>query len=127
MGVVSAYGCYVAMNGIKERREMAREKIWTRIHLTPMLQAEADRDDVRRYWAAEKREKELMKGVKGWEVGGVYNSDRYCLFPGAAVVGWGLTALCVYRFVRPTYTVSPPAESVISEKDYLKIVGKEEK
>ncbi|KAF8537085.1 GRIM-19, partial [Trichophaea hybrida] len=85
MGIVSAYGCYVAMNGIKERREMAREKIWTRIHLTPMLQAEADRDDVRRFWAAEKREKELMKGVKGWETGGVYNSDRYG-FSGMALV-----------------------------------------
>jgi NADH dehydrogenase (ubiquinone) 1 alpha subcomplex subunit 13 len=77
MGAISAYGCYVTMQGIKERREMAREKIWTRIHLTPMLQAEADRDDVRRYFAAQAREKELMKDVKGWKEGSVYNSDRY--------------------------------------------------
>ena len=79
MGVVCTYGFYVAMSGIKERREMAREKIWARIHLTPMLQAEADRDDVRRHWAAEAREKELMKDVKGWKFGSVYHSDRYVL------------------------------------------------
>ena len=67
------------MQGIKERREMARERIWARIHLTPMLQAENDRDDVRRVWAAEERERVLMRGVEGWKVGqeGVYNSKRY--------------------------------------------------
>ena len=79
MGIVCTYGFYMAIGGIKERREMAREKIWTRIHLTPMLQAEADRDDVRRHWAAEAREKELMKDVKGWKFGSVYHSDRYTL------------------------------------------------
>jgi NADH dehydrogenase (ubiquinone) 1 alpha subcomplex subunit 13 len=79
MGAICVYGFYEVINGIKERREMAREKMWTRIHLIPMLQAETDRDDVRRYWAAQEREKELMKDVKGWEFGSVYNSDRYVL------------------------------------------------
>lgn len=65
---------------------MAREKIWTRIHLTPMLQAEADRDDVRRYFAAQAREKELMKDVEGWKGGSVYNSDRYVFLVGER--GW---------------------------------------
>ncbi|KAI5789865.1 GRIM-19 [Pyronema domesticum] len=102
MGAISAYGCYVAMQGIKEKREMAREKIWTRIHLTPMLQAEADRDDVRRYFAAQAREKELMKDVEGWKGGSVYNSDR---------------------FVRPTYTITPPDNSCISHEDYAKIIA----
>lgn len=42
-----------------------------------MLQAEADRDDVRRYYANLERERELMKDVKDWdERSRVYNSDR---------------------------------------------------
>jgi len=42
-----------------------------RIHLIPLLQAEEDRDQVRRYWADKAREKELM----GAETK-VYHSDR---------------------------------------------------
>jgi phosphatidylserine/phosphatidylglycerophosphate/cardiolipin synthase-like enzyme len=46
--------------------------MWARIHLTPLLQAEEDRDQVRRYWADQAREKELLgQNVK------VYNTDRY--------------------------------------------------
>ena len=45
--------------------------MWARIHLIPLLQAEEDRDQVRRYWADQAREKELLgKNVK------VYHSDR---------------------------------------------------
>ena len=52
--------------------ELAREKIWSRIHLIPVLQAEEDRDQVRRHLADQKREKELLgDNIK------VYNSDRY--------------------------------------------------
>ena len=59
-------------------RELEREKVWSRIHLIPMLQAEADRDTYRREVAAKEREAEIMKDVKGWKVGeSVYNSDRY--------------------------------------------------
>ncbi|KAK4642278.1 hypothetical protein QC761_0082860 [Podospora bellae-mahoneyi] len=51
---------------------MAREKMWARIHLIPMLQAECDRDLVRRHLADQAREKELLgENFK------VYNSDRY--------------------------------------------------
>lgn len=46
--------------------------MWSRIHLTPLLQAEEDRDQIRRYWADKEREKELL----GAEVR-VYHSDRY--------------------------------------------------
>lgn len=46
--------------------------MWARIHLIPLLQAEADRDLVRRHWAEQGREKELM-GVETK----VYHSDRY--------------------------------------------------
>jgi hypothetical protein len=52
--------------------ELAREKMWARIHLIPALQAEEDRDQVRRYLADRAREKELL----GSETK-VYNSDRY--------------------------------------------------
>ena len=52
--------------------ELAREKMWARIHLIPALQAEEDRDQVRRYLADKAREKELL----GTETK-VYHSDRY--------------------------------------------------
>lgn len=59
--------------------EFAREKAWARIHLIPLLEAESDRDAVRRQLAAAAHEKELMKDVKGWKFGSVYNSDRCVL------------------------------------------------
>ena len=46
--------------------------MWSRIHLIPLLQAEEDRDLVRRVWADREREKTLM----GTETR-VYHSDRY--------------------------------------------------
>ena len=61
--------------------ELGREKIWARIYLTPVLQAEEDRDQVRRHLADQAREKELMG-----ENARVYHSDR---------------------FVRPTFAVTP--------------------
>jgi NADH dehydrogenase (ubiquinone) 1 alpha subcomplex subunit 13 len=57
---------------LTKRSELAREKMWARIHLIPALQAEEDRDQVRRYLADKAREKELL----GSETR-VYNSDRY--------------------------------------------------
>ncbi len=49
--------------------------MWSRIHLVPLLQAESDRDHVRRYLADQAREKELLgDNMK------VYNSDRYFFF-----------------------------------------------
>lgn len=55
--------------------ELAREKMWSRIHLIPLLQAEEDRDQVRRHLATQAREKELL----GAETK-VYNSDRCVCF-----------------------------------------------
>ncbi|KAJ2976124.1 hypothetical protein NUW58_g8167 [Xylaria curta] len=81
MGVVMTYGFYKLGQGNKEQKELAREKMWSRIHLIPLLQAEEDRDLVRRHLADQAREKELLgENFK------VYNSDRY---------------------VRPTYAVTP--------------------
>lgn len=53
--------------------ELSREKMWSRLYLTPLLQAEEDRDQVRRYYADQARAKEL--GIEDK----VYNSDRYVL------------------------------------------------
>ena len=66
------YGWRQIFLGQREKVEMAREKMWARIHLTPLLQAEEDRDQVRRYYADLKREKELLGSQSG-----PYNSDRY--------------------------------------------------
>lgn len=49
-------------------RELQRERVWSRIHLVPVLLAEGDRDAYRRQQAALEREKEIMKDVPGWEV-----------------------------------------------------------
>jgi NADH dehydrogenase (ubiquinone) 1 alpha subcomplex subunit 13 len=51
--------------------ELAREKLWARIHLIPLLQAEEDRDLVRRHYANKARERELL----GTETE-VYHSGR---------------------------------------------------
>ncbi|KAK1752846.1 GRIM-19 [Echria macrotheca] len=80
-GLIMAYGWYHVIVGLRERNELAREKMWGRIHLIPALQAEEDRDLVRRHLADQAREKELLgENFK------VYNSDRY---------------------VRPTFAVTP--------------------
>ena len=46
--------------------------MWGRLYLTPLLQAEEDRDQVRRYYADKAREKELLGSEQK-----VYHSDRY--------------------------------------------------
>ncbi|KAK7676893.1 hypothetical protein QCA50_020149 [Cerrena zonata] len=75
---VCAYGFYRVGAGNLEKRELQREKVWSRIHLVPLLLAEGDRDAYRRQQAALAREKEIMKGVEGWEVGkSVYHNQRY--------------------------------------------------
>lgn len=51
--------------------ELAREKMWARIHLIPVMQAEEDRDQVRRMLADKAREKELLGAESK-----IYHSDR---------------------------------------------------
>ncbi|KAK4993217.1 hypothetical protein LTR66_006072 [Elasticomyces elasticus] len=72
VGAIMTYGFWKVGKGIREQNELAREKMWSRIHLIPLLQAEADRDLVRRHLADKAREKELL----GAETK-VYHSDRY--------------------------------------------------
>src|SRR4051812_25795076 len=62
----------VRVQVLTDYSELAREKMWARIYLIPALQAEEDRDQVRRYLADKAREKELL----GTETK-IYHSDRY--------------------------------------------------
>ncbi|CDR40617.1 CYFA0S05e02476g1_1 [Cyberlindnera fabianii] len=72
------YGWYRAIAGNRERRELARERHWARIHLMPLLIAEEDRTAVRRVYSELEREKEVMKDVEGWEAGkSVYNDGKF--------------------------------------------------
>ncbi|CCG82429.1 Mitochondrial distribution and morphology protein 34 [Taphrina deformans PYCC 5710] len=74
MGALCTYGFYKLALGMEEKRDLQRERVWSRIYLTPMLQAEADRDTYRRRLAAQSREAEIMKDVKGWDAkGSVYH------------------------------------------------------
>lgn len=86
--------------------ELAREKMWSRLHILPLLQAEEDRDQARRFFADKARERELL----GQETK-VYNSDRYVswniYFSGTSTwrKAWDDTDWC--RFIRPTFVYTP--------------------
>ncbi|KAK0377171.1 GRIM-19 protein [Colletotrichum limetticola] len=85
MGLVMGYGWYQLTKGIREANELAREKMWARIHLIPLLQAEEDRDQVRRWYADQAREKELLgENTK------VYHNER---------------------FIRPTFALAPQSKN----------------
>ncbi|PBP23031.1 NADH-ubiquinone oxidoreductase [Diplocarpon rosae] len=81
MAGTMTFGFYKVGKGIREQNELAREKMWSRIHLIPLLTAEEDRDLVRRHYADQAREKALLGSTTS-----AYNSDR---------------------FVRPTFAVTP--------------------
>jgi len=84
---IMTYGFYKFAGGIKEQNELAREKMWSRIHLIPLLQAEEDRDQIRRHFADAERQKALTGSEEGFKLGkGDYHQER---------------------FVRPTYAISP--------------------
>ncbi len=55
-----------------KHRELKREKVWARINLVPLLQAELDRDHVRRLEAVRARESTAMAGVPGWRAGDLH-------------------------------------------------------
>ncbi|KAG1055606.1 hypothetical protein G6F43_002442 [Rhizopus delemar] len=87
IAAISAYGFYKVAEGNLERRELNRENLWARIHLIPLLTAEADRDAYRRSEAAKAREAEIMKNVEGWKAGeSVYNSTKYYTPPNFVIV-----------------------------------------
>ncbi|KAK0206835.1 GRIM-19 [Desarmillaria ectypa] len=76
--LVSVYGFYQLGKGNLEKRELEREKVWSRIHLVPLLLAEGDRAAYARHQADIALEKAIMKDVAGWEPGkSVYNNSKY--------------------------------------------------
>lgn len=90
--------------------EPGREKIESRIYIAHLLQAEEDRDQVRRYYADQAREKELFGSNTS-----PHNSDRYALMLFVVAVGElsssRLADLWLHtRFVRPTVSYSPSKE-----------------
>ncbi|EXF77087.1 GRIM-19 protein [Colletotrichum fioriniae PJ7] len=79
------YGLEEDRTVLTRHSELAREKMWARIHLIPLLQAEEDRDQVRRWYADQAREKELLgENTK------VYHNER---------------------FVRPTFALAPQSKN----------------
>ena len=97
--------------------ELAREKMWARIHLIPALQAEEDRDQVRRYLADKAREKELL----GSETK-VYNSDRYADYNLAGVIVEGQLTRCAGS--SDHITRSPPRTSRSKATEWERDSGK---
>lgn len=93
---------------LNNNSELQREKMWSRIHIMPLLQAEADRDQVRRHLADKAMEVELM----GKETQ-VYESDRWVIILLLLLLfSWVVTDVFTvfflrYRFVRPTFAVVP--------------------
>lgn len=87
---VMAFGFYRVGQGNRHRREVRREKVARREALYPVLQAEEDRAWVARKAAAEEKERELMKGVEGWEAGkSVYSPGARWVPPAAPYGSWG--------------------------------------
>lgn len=82
---MSAYGFAKVIQGNRENVEISREKLYARINLLPLLQAEQDRDILRRSLASYNREAEIMKDVPWWEVKHTYaNKDEF--HPPATVI-----------------------------------------
>ncbi|KAK8849752.1 hypothetical protein IAR55_005087 [Kwoniella newhampshirensis] len=78
VAAICAFGFWRLGAANVEKRELKREKAWSRIYLVPLILAEQDRDAYRRSQAALAREKEIMSDYPGWEVGkSSYNSSRY--------------------------------------------------
>jgi len=74
---ICGFGFYRYGQGAIERRELMREKTWSRIHLIPLLEAEHDRDEYRRAAAENTVEAAIMKRHKFWRPGAsVYFHDR---------------------------------------------------
>ena len=55
-------------------RELEREKVWSRIHLVPLIVAEGDRAAYHRRQADVAMEKAIMKDVPGWEVSSLFHN-----------------------------------------------------
>ncbi|KAJ3086955.1 hypothetical protein HK102_012108 [Quaeritorhiza haematococci] len=109
---IMGYGWYWVAKSNAERRELRREKAWARINLVPLLQAETDRDLVRRLEAAKRREAEIMQDVPDWQA-----MDLKAKVPGIGKYGAKdpNAAEPVYhtdRYVQPNLVFIPPEDKV---------------
>ncbi|KAJ1549279.1 hypothetical protein HK405_006501 [Cladochytrium tenue] len=111
---IMGYGWYNVALSNAERRELERERAWARIHLVPLLQAETDRDLVRRMESSKVHEAAVMAKarpdwspldlkapVRGLGVGGVRDESQ---------------AEPVYytqRYVPPSYFFIPKNEDIV--------------
>lgn len=84
---MSSYGFYKIIEGNREQVELSREKLWARINVLPLLQAEQDRDVLRRSLAYYNREAEIMKDVPWWEVKNTYSDKNEFHPPHTVLVG----------------------------------------
>merc|ERR1719354_1105752 len=83
---IMTYGFLKTGEGNLERRELRREKVWARIHLIPLLEAEKDRDLVRRFKSLKTKEEDIMGNewpamdlkapIKGIGKGGVEDKNQ---------------------------------------------------
>lgn len=75
---ICGYGFYKLCAGIHERNELTREQTWSRFYLQPLLEAEADRDYLRRYISLKNQETEIMSSVPDFDANkSVYNEDKF--------------------------------------------------
>lgn len=87
--------------------------MWSRIHLIPLLTAEEDRDLVRRHYADQAREKELLGSQTS-----PYNSDRYVVPPHPGLASWKMDcALANNPQVRPTHIRSHAESEITIERE----------
>ncbi|KAH6562852.1 hypothetical protein BASA50_003040 [Batrachochytrium salamandrivorans] len=105
---IMAYGWNQLFHSNAEFKEIRREKAYARIFITPLLQAETDRDLVRRLDSLKRRETEAMKDnpdwvpfdlkapVSGIGKGGVFDPSQ------------SEPVYHTRRYVSPTYVYLPP-------------------
>lgn len=102
-----AYGWYKVSKVDVDRREIEREKVWSRFYLSPFLQAETDRDWERRIKGAAEREAKIMENVEGWQA-----MDLKARIPGLTDIATtneeiGAPVYYTKRDVRPSYVFIP--------------------
>ncbi|KAI8920724.1 hypothetical protein BC831DRAFT_477282, partial [Entophlyctis helioformis] len=109
-GIVG-WGWWMLAHANAEHRELRREKAWARIYITPLLQAETDRDLVRRLEAVKRREAALMADHPDWAAGDLKAPVKGIGKAGVADPNQAEPVYHTQRHVVPTYVYLPPAVS----------------
>ncbi|KAL2917568.1 hypothetical protein HK105_202853 [Polyrhizophydium stewartii] len=104
---IMVYGWNSLAKANAENRELRREAAWARIHLAPMLQAEADRDIVRRMQQVKAREAEIMKDVPDWSAGDLKAPVKGLGKYGVADPSQAESVYNTQRFVQPSFVFLP--------------------